>query len=126
MSEASHPHLAKGTAEARRRRTYLMMQQPQVTWQVSEEVKLLLAIARKEIQFAPALRGRENFEARYSKAANISCRLPSGVHTRPRLSCLRISPADNYDAGDVIAIRLQRALPMAGGAWRNAYRKSSG
>ena len=42
-----------------------------------------------------------------SKAASISCRLPSGVRTRPRLSCLRISPADNNDAGDVIASRLR-------------------
>jgi len=29
-----------------------------------------------------------------SKAASISCRLASGVRTRPRLSCLRTSPAD--------------------------------
>jgi hypothetical protein len=29
------------------------------------------------------------------------------VHTRPRLSCLRISPADNNDAVDVIASRLR-------------------
>ena len=42
-----------------------------------------------------------------SKAASISCRLPSGVRTRPRLSCLRISPADNNDAVDVIASRLR-------------------
>jgi len=42
-----------------------------------------------------------------SKAASISCRLPSGVRTRPRLSCLRISPADNNDAVDVIAPRLR-------------------
>jgi hypothetical protein len=32
--------------------------------------------------------------------------LASGVRTRPRLSCLRISPADNEDAVDVIASRL--------------------
>jgi len=42
-----------------------------------------------------------------SKAASISCRLASGVRTRPRLSCLRISPADNNDAVDVIASRLR-------------------
>ena len=42
-----------------------------------------------------------------SKATSISCRLPSGVRTRPRLSCLRISPADNNDAVDVIAPRLR-------------------
>ena len=42
-----------------------------------------------------------------SKAASISCRLASGVSTRPRLSCLRISPADNNDAVDVIASRLR-------------------
>ena len=88
------------------------MQQPQVTGQVSEEVKRLLAIVRKEmsrqeIQSALAWRGRENFEAHYSKAANISCRLASGVSTRPRLSYLRISPADHHDAGDVIASRLR-------------------
>jgi ATP-dependent DNA helicase RecG len=46
----------------------------QVTRQVSEEVKRLLAIVRKEmsrqeIQSALALRGRENFEARYLKPA---------------------------------------------------------
>jgi len=42
-----------------------------------------------------------------SKAASISCRWPSGVRTRPRLSCLRISPAANNDAVDVIASRLR-------------------
>jgi hypothetical protein len=42
-----------------------------------------------------------------SKAVSISCRLPSGVRTHPRLSCLRISPADNNDAVDVIASRLR-------------------
>jgi hypothetical protein len=33
--------------------------------------------------------------------------LATGVRTRPRLSCLRISPADNNDAVDVIASRLR-------------------
>jgi hypothetical protein len=48
--------------------------------------------------------------------------LASGVRTRPRLSCLRISPADNEDAVDVIASRLRHLhLPTAGGAPRNAY-----
>ena len=42
-----------------------------------------------------------------SKAASISCLLASGVRTRPRLSCLRISPADTIDAVDVIASRLR-------------------
>jgi hypothetical protein len=42
-----------------------------------------------------------------SKVASISCRLASGVRTRPRLSCLRISPADNKDTEDVIASRLR-------------------
>ena len=46
----------------------------QVTGQVSEEVKRILAIVRKEmsrqeIQSALTLRGRENFEARYLKPA---------------------------------------------------------
>jgi len=42
-----------------------------------------------------------------SKAASTSCFLVSGVRTRPRLSCLRISPADNNDAVVVIASRLR-------------------
>jgi hypothetical protein len=33
--------------------------------------------------------------------------LASGVRTRPRLSCLKISRADNNDAVDVIASRLR-------------------
>ena len=42
-----------------------------------------------------------------SKAVNISCRFANGVRTRPRLSCVRISPADKNDALDVIASRLR-------------------
>jgi hypothetical protein len=41
-----------------------------------------------------------------SKAVSISCRLASGERTRPRLSCLRISPTANNDAVGVIASRL--------------------
>jgi hypothetical protein len=33
--------------------------------------------------------------------------MASGAHTHPKLSCLRISPADNNDAVDVIASRLR-------------------
>ena len=42
-----------------------------------------------------------------SKAASISCRLTSGVSTRPRLSYLRISPPDNNEVVDVIASTLR-------------------
>ena len=50
-----------------------------------------------------------------SKAASISCLLASGVRTRPRLSCLRISPADTIDAVDVIASRLRHLLYLRQG-----------
>ena len=43
------------------------------------------------------------------------------LRTLPRLSYLRISPADNNDAVDVIASRLRYLTPTAGGAPRNAY-----
>ena len=68
-----------------------------------------------------ALRGRENFEARYSKAARISCRLASGVRTRPILSCLRISPADNNDAVNVISSRLRHFHDLLNVVLGNAY-----
>jgi len=42
-----------------------------------------------------------------SKAASISCRFASGLRTRPRLSRLRISPADKNNAVDVIASGLR-------------------
>jgi hypothetical protein len=42
-----------------------------------------------------------------SKAASISCRMASGAHTHPKLSCLRTPPADNNDAVGVIGYRLR-------------------
>ena len=53
-----------------------------------------------------------------SKAASISCRLATGVSTRPRLSCVRISPADNNDAVDVIASRLRHLHYLRQGVLR--------
>jgi hypothetical protein len=44
--------------------------------------------------------------------------LPSGVRTRPRLSCLRIFPADNNDAVDVIASRLRHLYYLQQGVLR--------
>jgi hypothetical protein len=44
--------------------------------------------------------------------------LPGGVRTRPRLSCLRISPADNNDAVDVIASRLRHLHYLQQGVLR--------
>ena len=46
------------------------------------------------------------------------CRFASGVSTRPRLSCLRISPADTIDAVDVIASRLRHLHYLRQGVLR--------
>ena len=43
-----------------------------------------------------------------TKAASISCRLPSGERTRVRLSCLRISLVDHNDAVVVITFSYGR------------------
>jgi hypothetical protein len=58
-----------------------------------------------------------------SKTASISCRLQNGVRTRPRLSCLRISPADNNDAVDVIASRLRHLHCLQQGVLRATLTK---
>ena len=59
---------------------------------------------------------------RLSNVASISGRMASGVCTHPRLSCLRIPPADNNDAVGVID-RRPRGLHLLSvdGARRNAY-----
>jgi uncharacterized protein with von Willebrand factor type A (vWA) domain len=44
--------------------------------------------------------------------------LASGVRTRPRLSGLRISPADTIDAVDVIASRLRHLHYLRQGVLR--------
>ena len=57
-----------------------------------------------------------------SNVASISGRMASGVCTHPRLSCLRIPPADNNDAVGVIdRRRCGLHLLSADGARRNAY-----
>ena len=66
-----------------------------------------------------------------SKAASISCRLGTGVRTRPRLSCLRIFPAGNNDAVDDTASRLRplhdlRQVGLAAEAERKLLRYSTG
>lgn len=60
----------------------------QVTGQVSEELKRLPAImekdmSRQEIQAALALRGRENFEARYLKPALATALLERTIPDKP-------------------------------------------
>jgi hypothetical protein len=60
----------------------------QVTGQVSEELKRLLAImekdmSRQEIQAALALRGRENFEARYLKPAIATALIERTIPEKP-------------------------------------------
>ena len=60
----------------------------QVTGQVSEELKRLLAImekdmSRQEIQAALALRGRENFEARYLKPALAAALIERTIPDKP-------------------------------------------
>jgi hypothetical protein len=49
--------------------------------------------------------------------------LQNGVRTRPRLSCLRISPADNNDAVDVIASRLRHLHCLQQGVLRATLTK---
>jgi ATP-dependent DNA helicase RecG len=60
----------------------------QVTGQVGEELKRLLAImekdmSRQEIQAALALRGRENFEARYLKPALAAALIERTIPEKP-------------------------------------------
>ena len=71
----------------------------QVTGQVSEELKRLLAImekdmSRQEIQAAVALRGRENFEARYLKPALAAALIERTIPEKPnsRLQKYRLTP----------------------------------
>ena len=81
----------------------------QVTGQVSEEVKRLLAIvgkemSRQEIQSALALRGRENFEARYLKPALEAAFIERTIPEKPnsRLQKYRLTEKSREFAATLI------------------------
>jgi hypothetical protein len=68
----------------------------------------------------PRLMNLQTSRAKPSKGVSISCRLGIGALTRRRLSYLRISPADNNAAVDVIAAGYD--ISSTCGRWCSAQR----